>query len=262
MRVIPVIDLKGGVAVHAVGGFREQYAPVRSRLATTADPRDIAAAFAKLGLREVYVADLDAIGCGELQQELYEAIAQAGLVIWLDAGIRDRRRAAEIAALDVPRPLHGIVVALESITSLEALAEILDVIGRDRAVFSLDLQHGEPLADPSAWRGQSALEIALSVCALGIQRMIVLDLADVGTAQGASTFNLCMQLRANEHNSNLELVAGGGVRSTADLAMLADAGCNAALVATALHDGSITRADLEQFDVNNTSGSGKDHRTP
>jgi uncharacterized protein related to proFAR isomerase len=33
----------------------------------------------------------------------------------------------------------------------------------------------------------------------------------------------------------VELISGGGVRDNADLARLQDAGCDAALVATALH---------------------------
>jgi len=41
MRVIPVIDLKGGVAVHAVRGERERYRPVRSRIAAGSDPVEL-----------------------------------------------------------------------------------------------------------------------------------------------------------------------------------------------------------------------------
>jgi uncharacterized protein related to proFAR isomerase len=37
----------------------------------------------------------------------------------------------------------------------------------------------------------------------------------------------------------VELVAGGGVRDRADLDALADAGADAALVATALHEGRV-----------------------
>jgi phosphoribosylformimino-5-aminoimidazole carboxamide ribotide isomerase len=40
------------------------------------------------------------------------------------------------------------------------------------------------------------------------------------------------------------LVAGGGVRGADDLARLADAGCDGALVATALHDGRLSAADV------------------
>ena len=38
MRVIPVIDLKGGTAVHAVRGERERYRPLQSRIAEGSDP--------------------------------------------------------------------------------------------------------------------------------------------------------------------------------------------------------------------------------
>ena len=62
--VIGVIDLKGGVAVHAVRGERERYRPVRSALAARAEPIAVAAGLRALGLDELYVADLDAIAGG------------------------------------------------------------------------------------------------------------------------------------------------------------------------------------------------------
>ena len=45
MRIVPVLDLKGGVAVHAVRGERQSYAPVRSVLSPSADPVALARAF-------------------------------------------------------------------------------------------------------------------------------------------------------------------------------------------------------------------------
>jgi phosphoribosylformimino-5-aminoimidazole carboxamide ribotide isomerase len=72
---------------------------------------------------------------------------------------------------------------------------------------------------------------------LGVRRMIVLDLARVGVGEGVGTEDLCRQMRAADQN--LEIIAGGGVRGRDDLKRLADAGCDAALVASALHDGRI-----------------------
>ena len=43
---------------------------------------------------------------------------------------------------------------------------------------------------------------------------------------------------------DVELVAGGGIRGVEDLLRLAEAGCDAVLVASALHDGRITIEDL------------------
>ena len=62
MRLIPVIDLLDGQAVHAVIGKREHYRPVKSVLCDTPDPFEVATAFRdRLGLNEIYIADLDAI---------------------------------------------------------------------------------------------------------------------------------------------------------------------------------------------------------
>jgi phosphoribosylformimino-5-aminoimidazole carboxamide ribotide isomerase len=77
--------------------------------------------------------------------------------------------------------------------------------------------------------------------------MIVLDIADVGVGQGTHTLNLCQQLIAELHP--VSVIAGGGVRGIDDLKALADAGCDAALVASALHDGRLTREEIRQVQI-------------
>lgn len=47
MKIIPVIDLLGGQAVHSVRGEREKYRPVESLLVSGIDPIDIAHVFVK-----------------------------------------------------------------------------------------------------------------------------------------------------------------------------------------------------------------------
>src|SRR4051812_49736255 len=67
MRVVGVIDLKDGTAVHAVRGERERYRPVRSVVGgDDGDALALARGFrAELELDELYVADLDAITGGD-----------------------------------------------------------------------------------------------------------------------------------------------------------------------------------------------------
>ena len=107
MRVIPVIDLKGGLVVHGVAGDRSRYRPVVSVLAADPRPRSIAMAFANaLGADEVYVADLDAIAGQEPDWPSYEQIAAAGLRLWVDAGIGEAGRARQLArGADAWKPL-------------------------------------------------------------------------------------------------------------------------------------------------------------
>ena len=55
-------------------------------------------------------------------------------------------------------------------------------------------------------------------------------------------FESIARVRAAERE--LTLIAGGGVRGPGDLARLAEAGCDGALVASALHDGRLTALDV------------------
>src|SRR5207247_3450072 len=103
--------------------------------------------------------------------------------------------------------------------------------------FSLDLKNGIPIHQIDEWRDRSAIEIGRSAHARGFTSIIVLDLADVGTAGGTRTLALCRQLIDELHP--VSIIAGGGVRRVEDLIDLAGAGCHAALVASALHDGRL-----------------------
>jgi phosphoribosylformimino-5-aminoimidazole carboxamide ribotide isomerase len=70
----------------------------------------------------------------------------------------------------------------------------------------------------------------------------VLDLARVGEGGGTGTEELCARL-ASAH-PEVELIAGGGVRGIADVRRLGEAGVAAVLVASALHEGRLTRGEI------------------
>jgi phosphoribosylformimino-5-aminoimidazole carboxamide ribotide isomerase len=81
---VPVLDLEGGVTVHAVRGQWESYGPGRSRLAATADPVKLARALqAEYRCDACYVADLDAIASRGDHGPPFRAIAALGLTAWL-----------------------------------------------------------------------------------------------------------------------------------------------------------------------------------
>ena len=62
MEIIPVIDLKGGLVVHARMGRRELYRPIRTPLARTSHPVDVVGGIMSIyPFATLYIADLDAI---------------------------------------------------------------------------------------------------------------------------------------------------------------------------------------------------------
>jgi len=249
VRIIPVIDLMGGVAVRAVAGRRSEYRPIETRLCPSPEPASVARALVEhFGLPELYVADLDAIAGGEPAWNEYEQIASCGARLLVDAGVADVRRAAELSSFRAAgEPIAGVIAGLENAGSPRLLEELSATVGPERMIFSLDLKSGQPLTSAMAWRDMTPVAIADSAIDAGVRRLIVLDLADVGVGGGVGTLALCRQLRGA--HADCELIAGGGVRGPEDLVSMAAAGCDAALVASALHDGRLTRDDLTPADT-------------
>jgi len=253
MRMIGVLDLLGGRAVHAVAGRRETYEPVQGTGLRTSTgtrppyaPGDAVALarwyMREAGVTELYAADLDAIANRPPQDTLVASLAALGAPLWLDAGIRSvsaARHALELAAAVV-------VVGLETLPSYDALANICASAGGDRVAFSLDLRNGEPVIAPGTpgtpgVQSEPAQVVAARAAGAGAGAVIVIDLARVGTGTG---LDLALIARVREAVPGLTLLAGGGVRGTEDLAGLADAGCDGVLVATALQDGRLGPSDV------------------
>ena len=245
IRIIPVLDLKDGVAVHAVRGQRDAYAPVRSVLAASADPVALARAFMeRLGLQECYVADLDAIAGRGDHGPTIRAIAQLGLAVWLDAGVStvsDAKRAVGQGAARViigtetlgdPRDLPGIAAATRGAATRPAPCSAL----------SLDLREGRLLGGSPAVERLDPLDVADRAWAAGIRTFIVLDLARVGHGHGVDT---SVAVRLRQAFPGAEIIVGGGTRDVEDLRRLARQGFDGALVATALHTGAITSGAVE-----------------
>jgi phosphoribosylformimino-5-aminoimidazole carboxamide ribotide isomerase len=236
VRLIPVIDLRGGHAVHARRGERARYEPVRSVLtADASDPVMLARAYRDmLGTNELYVADLDAIH-GLAPAAVLSELCR-GARVWLDAGTSSADGAHAAAALGA---CH-IVIGLETLVRQQDLEAIVQGIGGERVAFSLDVKDGIPLA-PSGAFPPSVTRIARWVVDAGVERLIVLDLGRVGAAMGP---NVEFVRAVRDAVNQVELIAGGGVRDAEDLRLLAEAGCEGVLVATALHEGRIGAAEV------------------
>lgn len=240
MQILPVLDLLQGVVVRGVAGRRETYRPIASQICPSAVPLAIARAFRDhFGLDRLYVADLDAILHQRPNLDVYRQLSQDGFTLCVDAGIRDVPAATAVLQAGAA----SVIAGLESTPLPEMLQELVAHCGSERVLFSLDLQGGQPLVGAGAWSGMTPGKIAQLAIQQGIERLIVLDLAQVGIGAGLSTLALCAEIRAAY--PHVELITGGGVRNRADLQLLAAAGLDGVLIASALHHGQLSRSDLE-----------------
>jgi phosphoribosylformimino-5-aminoimidazole carboxamide ribotide isomerase len=239
LRVIPVIDIINGVAVHAVRGRRSEYHPLKSVLCTSADPLDIASAFKAVGFSELYVADLDAIMGGHPNFSVLKQIANTtGLRLMVDAGIADLERTEKLLNNSVSK----VIIGTETLHSLSFLKEAVAALGKERVVVSLDLKGEQVLSRFKLGTLGNPLSVMQKIQESGVEQIILLDLARVGSSEGVNMPLLKEMLK----NKKLTLLIGGGVRDITDLLTLKNVGVFGVLVATALHSGKITLAELKQ----------------
>ncbi len=228
MKAIPVIDLMGGQVVRARMGDRASYRPLESLLSPTSDPVDVTRGL--MGVHPfatLYVADLDPIqGAGDNFPALRRIRAEfPKLQMWIDNGAADAAALEAVLGADLGTP----VIGSESQHDSALIARRGD---SREPVLSLDFRGdafqgpGEILAKPALWP----------------RRVIVMTLARVGSAAGPDLERLAA-IRAIA--GGREIYAAGGVRDAADLKALKAAGAAGALIATALHERRVARADLE-----------------
>jgi uncharacterized protein related to proFAR isomerase len=285
MQVVPVIDVRGGVAVAAVRGDRTRYRPLETPLAESADPVAVARGIRSLfPFQTLYVADLDGIERRTPGFDTQRRLAEAwpGSELWIDdggVGLMDAnagvpptlalptssRRLASgemgrgLVARDapdgVPPPLWGRTGGGEAPRAPLIRSELPDpmiksqVVGSESLQSLVDYEFTREAAGPAAplsldFRGDEFVgpPELLADASLWPDRIIVMTLARVGSGEGPDLARLrSVIVRAGQR----KVFAAGGVRHADDLAMLRDIGAAGALVATALHQGHITRRDLE-----------------
>lgn len=234
-RVVPVLDVRRGEALRAEGGSRTDYGPLRSIFHSQSDPKSVGEGiFRRMGRVPLYLADLEAIGGGEADRELVYYLRSIGLEVWLDAGVR---RAGQVRGLR-EAGARVVVAGLETVEGPEALGACVEEAGREFLAFSLDLKGGRPMVETRhRWGTDEPMELVERAIELGVRRLIVLDLARVGTGRGSGTLELVGTI--HRRWPDVEITAGGGVGGLGDVDAMRERGASWVLVGSALHDGRI-----------------------
>ncbi|MFW5794771.1 MAG: HisA/HisF-related TIM barrel protein [Bacillota bacterium] len=246
MDVVGVIDIKDGKVVQAKAGERDEYAEIESRIVKgdSKTPLSTAAAFYnKLGIRKLYIADLDAI----MSSNQKNNIAQikeikkefSDLEIILDAGFNKdflpKRYLDEF--------LDYAVIATESLNDLELLEDLQK--HRNNIIISIDLKNKKIIHNIEAWNNKNIYQVINQIKNMGFRKYIILDLAAVGTASGIADYIL----EVKNNFLDLEFITGGGVKDYRDIKALKKHKFSGVLIATAFHNGSLGRKEVKLIEA-------------
>ena len=215
MDLILAMDLKGDMVVHGKSGHRETYKPLDWGCSPTADPVGFVKSIAP---RYIYIADLDRIeGRGSHDQTVRQcAGAVAGC--YVDRGCRSPD--------DILEGYH-----IHNIIGTETGGG--DLARYPGGFLSLDIKGDRVI--PS---GRDPVAMLRQANNWKFEGCIILNIGAVGTESGLDAA-LLESMRSAFHR---KLFWGGGVASPADLGLLADAGFDGAIIATALHHRKIPLA--------------------
>jgi HisA/HisF family protein len=228
-----------GRVVQGLRGERQQYRAVRSGLVAGCDPVAIARALCReCDGRALYVADLDAIaGTGDHREVVRELRERLGADLWVDAGVSEVEAACRLLEAGAAR----VIVGTETLPDIGCLRAVRDALPAEPMLVSVDMGDDGVLSRCPALAGRSPLAAIEMLANEGVTEVILLSLLQVGTGAGPDLETLRAVHDAFPH---LRLIAGGGVRTAEDLQALAEAGADGVLLATALHRGWITLADI------------------
>jgi phosphoribosylformimino-5-aminoimidazole carboxamide ribotide isomerase len=233
LQVIPVIDLKGSQVVHAKHGLRDMYLPVQSVLSASSDVFSVVEGLLKLyPFRTIYIADIDAItNTGnhfeqiELLSGLYPQITW-----WVDNGVRN----VNARLLYAPQANIRAVVGSEHIHTLQDYRAV-SYAYESRHVLSLDKLDDTELGAPELHNtGLYWPDDAICMTLNNVGSNAGPDMARLQTLQ---QLNLARKKPAN-------LFTAGGVRNIDDLLALKQLSLAGALVASALHNGTIKNDNI------------------
>jgi phosphoribosylformimino-5-aminoimidazole carboxamide ribotide isomerase len=225
MQIIPVIDLKDGIVVHAKQGDREHYAPIKSKLCASANIVDVIEAYkTHFNFSTIYIADLNAITRMGNNADLLNRIlvAYPEITFWIDSGYPlcdDRFHQLKNFLL---------VLGSESFND-ENISEIQTF--NKRFVLSLDYSSA----------GQLGTKTLFITPDFWPRNVIIMSLAKVGSNLGPDLDRLATY--RNQYPQQ-KIIAAGGIRNIGDLRDLEQLGIHQVLLATALHNDNISPNDI------------------
>lgn len=227
MHIIPVIDLKDGLVVAARQGKRHTYRPLASPLCPEPEITAVVRAYLSVyPFRTFYIADLNAIENNGNNHSLITRILQthSDISLWIDAGL-------DPFINGKPGTFRARVSNILGSETGIAVEQLNNYMCKSDCILSLDYAGGRFLGNMDL----------LEQPALLPRRVIVMSLERVGTHAGPDLEHISSLM---ERLPGKQVYAAGGVRNPDDLRLLADHGLHGALVATALHNKTITSGDL------------------
>jgi len=240
IELIPAIDIIEGRCVRLTQG---DYAQKKEY----GDPLEIAKKFENHGIRRLHLVDLD--GAREqkvVNHRILEQIAsRTALVIDAGGGLRSDEDLRIVFESGASMVTGGSI----AVKDRELFLGWLKQYGPERIILGADFRAGKVAV--SGWHEETALDLKEFIADYrteGIVKVICTDIDKDGMLEGPA-LETYKTLKADD--SELYLVASGGISKMEDIELLDEAGIDGVIVGKAIYEGKIPLHTLETYIINN-----------
>ncbi len=236
MNLYPAIDLLNKRCVRL---YKGEY----SKVTDYGDPVEMARKWKNMGATFLHLVDLDGAKMGKSVNldVVKNIIDNVGIDCELGGGIRTLEKIDEILSIGVKRVILGSA-ALKNPTLVKAAIE---KYGSERIVVGVDTKNFKVATE--GWIEESnvdALEFAHILEKNLVKYIIFTDISKDGTLEG---FNV-EQTKKLIDNTNINIIASGGVKTIEDLRKANEIGCEGIIIGKAMYEGTIDlKKAIEEF---------------
>lgn len=208
MIIFPAIDIRDGKCVRLFKGDFNQETVFSDK------PEEMAEKWQAEGAEFLHLVDLDGALAGKSQNlaTVKKIIAAVNIPVELGGGIRTMENIDEVLALGVKRVILGSVAVKNPDLVKEACAKY-----GERIVVGIDAKAGIVAVDGWGVSGNvDVITLAKEMAKAGVKTIIYTDISRDGTLAGVNVEATAKLAR----ESGINIVASGGVKSTADIKAL------------------------------------------
>ena len=236
MKIIPAIDIIDGKCVRLSKGDYD------TKKIYHENPLDIAKEYEAHGIQYLHLVDLDGAKAKTIKnlKTLEMLASQTDLIIDFGGGIKTRESLENAFNAGANQVTIGSIAVENS----KLCEEWITKFGAEKLILGADCLNRK--IKTSGWLTDSDLDVLDFIQSYerkGIKEVICTDISKDGMLQGPS-FELYQEIL---NQSEISLIASGGISSMKDLEDLKEIGCSGAIIGKAIYEGKISLKELQKF---------------
>jgi phosphoribosylformimino-5-aminoimidazole carboxamide ribotide isomerase len=227
MKVIPAIDLMSGQVVRLYKGDKNQ------KTIYSEDPVSVAKQWEQDGADMLHLVDLDAtLGIGSNIEVIKKILSQVKIPVEVAGGLR-----YESIILDIAKLCDRVVIGTLAFKNKEILKKILEILGPEKIVISVDHKDGEIVIH--GWQDGTGLKLIESIkefMNMGFTEFLLTNVNRDGTLEGPDT-EFLQQATSFE---KINVIASGGISKSSDVSLVKEKNAFGVILGKALYENKIS----------------------